>query len=268
MTDVAAAVPPGDRRARAQPLDRRLVPVPPSPRRDGRRGDLRDHRASRSSSGRGSGTTDPRLHRREGAQRLAVARASDGHRQHRARHLRAGAAGRAGVAGGRRDRDADRALRRHARRRARRLFPPARRRADAADRPLPGAAAAAAAPRRHHALPRHAAGDVRAGDGDLPAHRLHHRHHQLDAHRAHRARRRAGAEGARVRAGGEVDGDAVAADHHCATSCRTCCRRSWSRRRSASPTRSSPRARCRFSASASRRISRPGGGCSSTGRTS
>ena len=87
---------------------------------------------------------------------------------------------------------------------------------------------------------------VRAGDRDLPADRLHHRHHQLDAHRAHRARRRAGAEGARVRAGGEVDRHAARRGSSPATSCRTCCRRSWSRRRSASPTPSSPRARCRF----------------------
>jgi peptide/nickel transport system permease protein len=52
-----------------------------------------------------------------------------------------------------------------------------------------------------------------------------------------------------------------------ATSCRTCCRRSWSRPRSASPPRSSPKARCPSSASGFRPTSRPGASSSSTAST-
>ena len=111
-------------------------------------------------------------------------------------------------------------------------------------------------------------GDVRAGDRDLPADRLHHRHHPLDADRAHRPRRRAGAEGARVRAGGEVDRHAEPADHHPAHPAE---------RAVADHGLGDPRHRQRdhhreravaSSASASRPTSRPGGGCCSTARTS
>jgi peptide/nickel transport system permease protein len=48
-------------------------------------------------------------------------------------------------------------------------------------------------------------GTVRAGDGGVHPDRRRHRRHQLDADRADRARRRAGAEGARIRAGRAVD---------------------------------------------------------------
>ena len=64
---------------------------------------------------------------------------------------------------------------------------------------FPRAAPAPASPRDHHVVPRRPAHRVRAGDRDLPAHRVRHRHHELDADCAHRARRRAGAEGTRVR---------------------------------------------------------------------
>ena len=55
------------------------------------------------------------------------------------------------------------------------------------------------------AVPRAALGRLRPRDGDLPADRHRHRHHLVDAHGADRPRRRAGAQGARVRAGRALD---------------------------------------------------------------
>ena len=102
--------------------------------------------------------------------------------------------------------------------------------------------------------------------GDLPADRLRHRHHQLDAGRPHRAGRGAGAEGTRISCWPRAPSARRRAGSSCATSCPTC----------VSPvmvaatlgvaeaiiTESVLSA---SSAWAFRPISRPGGGCCSTG---
>ena len=182
MTDVAVTV-ASTRRERSLWSDV-LVPVPPPPRRDGRGDHLRADRFGRRSSARCStpsirstSTCAPATPCRRSRIRWAptTSAATSSPRCCRAAGCRCRSASPRccsrcslgtliGVLAG--------------------YFPPARRPADAADRPVPRAAAAAAAARHHHAVPRHAARHVRARDRDLPADRLHHRRHLVDADRA------------------------------------------------------------------------------------
>ena len=131
----------------------------------------------------------------------------------------------------------------------------------AGHRPISGLADFAAAAGYHHAFPRYATRNVWSRNRYFHPDRVYHRHDQLDANCADCARRCVGPKRARVLSLPPIPLERPQGGSSHGILCPTSFPRSWCRQRSALPRPSSPKARFRSSALASRQISRLGAAC-------